>query len=164
MVWSGLVLVGALAVVTAALKYHRKNTMVVFLLIWLVVMNALQFFYAPGIERFRLLFLPVALILLLEVGFPARVLAGLALLSFAVNFYCIFRIQRNPENNSSLVRARWVGEQIKSSDFFLFAGTGDGSIVNVYMAYFAPHIPARSLQGYLYVNPAASLQTLDEYR
>jgi hypothetical protein len=135
----------------------------IFFLLWIGGQCVIQFFYAPGIERFRLLYLPVVLLLVMELRPPWKLLASVAGVLLVFNLTHTFWPQRSEANSPSIVRSKWVGNHLEERDFFLFAGTGPNSIMNVYMAYFAPYTSARSLYGYVFSNPGGSLSGLDDY-
>lgn len=138
--------------------------MLVAVLAWIVAMNGFQFFWVPGINRFRILFLPVliAWIFIAREGLPEmdpkwgkkRALLFLCLILGIGLSNALGKIlpATRLENNRDIVRALWAQQTMGPKDFFLFAGSGD-SIVNVVPPYFAPRVPSRSLYGYFFGNP-----------
>jgi len=70
-----------------------------------------------------------------------------------------------PRRTLPVDRARiaWIQSQLHPTDFLLFQGRGPHSVENVYKAYFAPEIPARSIFGYLlnqYEQPETHMEGL----
>jgi len=134
--------------------------------IWVLILNVFQFFFYPGALRYRILFLPPLIYLIAPPALPfkrtllwvgsAGILFGLALLNFQNSIYP--RMLSNVEAD----RAAWVRQELGPQDFFLFDGRGPDSIVNVYMAYFAPDRRARSLSGYLFEHSDGNLTSLME--
>lgn len=136
-------------------------------LAWILCLNIFQFFYAAGILRFQILFLPVVIFLMLDSATlserPAKVRWGVLGMAFMVafsNFALTIRPLMLPANNPSFVRAQWVHQNLTPQDFLFFSGRFGDSMINVYKAYFAPNVPARSLEGYLYANPDGNLAPL----
>lgn len=132
--------------------------------LWLVFFSLFQFFWLPGSPRFILLSAPAAILALLESGLPGRgfrraaawaAVAAAALLNLGPAMH-----RARQGNNPDFVRLEWVRGSLASKDFLLFSG-GSGSITNVYVAYFAPGIPARSMYGYLFGHPSGDFSELD---
>lgn len=132
-----------------------------FLFSWICSMSIFQFFWCAGTTRFRLLWMPAWIYLLVKELPLSRRKEGamfLCVLAMALwNWNHSIRPNSNFWNSPNLVRAVWVGEKLRSNDFFLFSGIGSASIINVYVAYFAPNIQTRSLSGYFFSNPEAGL-------
>lgn len=171
--WLEQVIFALIALFVVVLDYrslkskHRVGEPFVALWVWVLTMNLFLLFYIPGAPRFRLMFLPVLIYLALEVfaRFPSRGwglgLAGILVAAVAfINFRDVIRPDSQPENNPHLLRTWWVAHTLKPGDTFLFKGRGSETIVNVYVAYFAPHIHGRSFRGYFFENPQGDLQEL----
>lgn len=142
----------------------QKRPILMAVLAWIVAMNGFQFFWVPGIIRFRILFLPafIVWILMAREGLPKMppkwakktvplfvcLILGFGLSNALGKILPATRL----ENNRDIVRALWAQQTMGPKDFFLFAGNGD-SIVNVVPPYFAPRVPSRSLYGYFFGNP-----------
>jgi hypothetical protein len=133
-------------------------------LAWIVAMNGFQFFWVPGIIRFRILFLPALIvwIFIAQEGLPEmapkrdtkRALLFLCLILAIGLSNALGKIlpATRIENNRDIVRSLWANQTMGPKDFFLFAGSGN-SIMNVVPPYFAPRVPSRSLYGYFFGNP-----------
>jgi hypothetical protein len=149
----------------------QKRPLLLAALAWILAMNIFQFFWAPGIIRFRLLFLPILFVwgLLSLDGLPDRgkkyigkssplflfLILGFGLSNAVGTIIPSTRI----ENNRSIVRTLWIGQTVGPNDFFLFSGSGD-SVTNVVPPYFAPHVPSRSLYGYFFANPSGNFSEI----
>jgi len=75
--------------------------------------------------------------------------AGLLGALLAFNLLATFLPGTDPEGRADVRRARGVANHLRPGDFFAFLGEGPGSIVNIYVAYHAPHVRGRSRQGNL---------------
>lgn len=157
-----LLALGLLAVVGWSIRHRAFPA----LWIWVLVLNLFQFFFYAGTPRYRILFLPPLLFIAAAasrgVKIPKALLAAwTALIAVAlVNYTGSISPRTHPGPDA--VRTAWVKEQVSPSDFFLFAGRGPASIVNVYMAYFAPQVPARSMWGYLFLHPEGPMDELTQ--
>ncbi|MFA5976063.1 MAG: hypothetical protein WC859_07880 [Elusimicrobiota bacterium] len=136
------------------------------LLIWVIVLNVFLFFFYTGTIRYRILLWPVLLYLaamaLAETHRPFvyGTLGFLGVLGMLVfNGWRGLRPLRQVP--PGLAYVEWVAREVRETDFLLFAGTGDSSVQNVYMAYFAPRVPARSVQGYFFSHPGGDITFLD---
>lgn len=130
-----------------------------------VLLNLFQMFFAPGALRYRILFMPAWLALLVwnfsmpktrpAVGLGALVLVLLGLINFRS------AIMPAHQQSTEAERTVWLRETVSPNDFLLFGGQGATSVRNVYLAYFAHGIPARSLYGYLFSNPNLDMRELE---
>ena len=157
-VWSLVWAVSLLALVIDALprwKAGKLDEGIRSLWIWVVTMSVFQFFWQPGAMRFRTLILPALVALGLDAlkRFRSKlVVIGLAVLACLVglnNAQSVFLPESHLENNSDLLRTVWVAESLAAGDCFFFSGVGSGSVTNVCLAYFAPHLAGRSMKGFL---------------
>ena len=88
-------------------------------------------------------------------------LAGLFIgLMAGGNFNQVLGPQSHMENSPNFMRARWISQTLHPDDVFLFAGGSPDSITNVYIAYFAPQVLARSVRGYYFGRPHGDLSEL----
>ncbi len=158
------ILLLAIGSVRLFFRNPQKRPLLAAVLAWIVAMNGFQFFWVPGIIRFRILFLPALIvwICLSWEGLPEMVqkwgkkrspLFLCLILAVGVsNALGTIFPATHIENNRDIVRALWAQKTMGPNDFFLFAGSGD-SITNVVPPYFAPRVPSRSLYGYFFGNP-----------
>lgn len=167
-VGQGGVAIGLLILSVGSLRLFFRNPekrpMLVAVFAWILAMNGFQFFWAPGIIRFRILFLPALIvwIFIAREGLPEmapkrdtkRVLLFLCLILAIGLSNALGKIlpATRLENNRDIVRSLWANQTMGQKDFFLFAGSGN-SIMNVVPPYFAPRVPSRSLYGYFFGNP-----------
>lgn len=170
-----LVQVAFVAVIAATIYFSVRaiksssptKPLVISLWIWIAAQVAFQFFYAPAALRFRILFLP-ALILLFVVLISTfgnrplipKIALVLIISVVVINAGAAILPATRLQNSKNLVRTLELRHALQGNDLFIFAGAGD-SITNVYVAYFAPMIPARSLYGYLYSHPQGNFSELD---
>lgn len=137
------------------------------LLLWVIVFNGFLFFFYPGSPRYRILFWPPLLYLgalALTKAPPARVLSiGTVLLAGLFVFNSQLGIRPLRQASPQAARVAWVRQQVRAPDFLLFAGKGPHSVQNVFMAYFAPLTPVRSLYGYLFSHPTGDFAPLERY-
>ncbi len=136
---------------------------------WVLALNLFQFFFFHTV-RYTILFMPPLLYILAAAAaergrqkwFPVS--AGTLLLLVAATNYTQAIVPRK-SLNPDRIRIRWIADQLKPIDFFLFKGRGEMSIQNVDMVYFAPGIPARSIYGYLldqYGQPTTHMEGLTD--
>jgi len=133
--------------------------------LWIIALNLLQMVFWVGSVHYRILFLPPLFYLGAAASRPLRsrgaawTAALLAGVMAALNFTQAIRPRMSWDANAA--RTVWVSRTVGAKDFFLFAGQGPASIMNVYFAYFAPQVPARSLSGYFsYQRDASELLAL----
>ncbi len=156
----GLGLTGALGVLVI------RRGILAPLAAWVLSMSIFQFFYASGAPSYRVLFLPVLIYAAVSAARKplhrgwfyggAGLLAAMAVINF--RFSIGPRLVPGPEAQ----RVEWIKKQLRGTDFLVFSGAGADSVVNVFMAYFASEIPARSLKGYFFARPDGDLRELTD--
>jgi len=126
------------------------------LFVVVVLFSIFQFFFYIGALRYRILLWPFLLTLAAPTLMTTRsrtawglVWSGLVVMA-VLNGFGPIQQRMLPTTNSE--RTEWVKSRVGPADFFLFEGLPKQSIDNVYLAYFAPEIPARSLKGYAFEN------------
>jgi len=149
--WAGYAV--AVIIIVLALRQWRQTPV----WLWIAALGLFQFFFSPGILRFRILLL-VPLIYLALINskrvFPfILIVAGMAL----TNGISAKAKMTPPADRE---RVAWVRQVVGPNDFFVYRG-GEGSITNVYLVYFAPQVPAQSLQGYQFANPSGDWTALE---
>jgi hypothetical protein len=162
---AGLGLLG-LRWIAAIRRWDEEGLTALSLAIWIVGMSIFQAFYVSGRPPYRLLFLPALIYAALSfMKQPIRrawwilslvFLAAMALINFQ------FSIHPRLQPDAQSQRVQWLRQQVHEADYLIFAGSGDQSVVNVYMAYFAPDRAARSLKGYFFGYPGGELQNLTD--
>lgn len=180
-IWQGGLALGLIFIFFGSLRLFirdpQRRPLLFAFFAWILAMNLFQFFWVPGIIRFRILFLPVLItcVFLAWDGVPE--LCQKWSKKIVTFFLCtIFGIglsnglekivpATHLERNRDIVRALWAQQTMGPNDFFLFAGSGD-SITNVVPPYFAPGVRSRSLYGYFFANPQGDFseigQTIDQ--
>jgi len=187
--WHGILMAGLLGLCFGTLRIILKapqyRPLLSAVIAWVALMNLFQLFWAPGTIRFRILFLPALILWFcilregLAVILPANMerfkgtvlryrqnalivlglmLAALGGLNAAIAVLPASRLN----NNMNIVRTLWLGRHLGPNDFFLFAGMGGKSIINVVLPYFSPQARARSLKGYFFANPGGELGEIDK--
>jgi hypothetical protein len=150
-----------------ALQQEDRRELVTALWIGILSLSVFHFFHLAGADRFWLPLMPSMIYLGLFLTRPYSLrwfypaAAGLVLLG-GLNFYGTIAPRARGENNPSFMRALWVSQVLKPETAFLFGGDKD-SIVNVYVAYFAPHVRGRSVRGYFLNYPNGDLTELDRW-
>jgi hypothetical protein len=133
------------------------------LLLACAVLSLFQFFFYVGALRYRILMLPFLLALgargLKNVSHKANAAVFLLMAGIAV-INATGDIQKRRSIDTDGIRTQWIREQLTPRDFFIFGGVSGSSITNVYLAYFAPKIPAQSLKGYFFAHPDHHLNDL----
>lgn len=131
---------------------------------WLLAFWLFQWVYFPGALTYRLFSLPLLWALVFSWGlWRHRAFAwvgafGILILALHNGHAARHRL-RKPDVEG--VRVAWLRQLVGPHDFLLFAGRGDDSVENVYMAYFGHDIPARSLYGYRFSHPDGDLKPLE---
>lgn len=149
----------AAVVVWAAIRRGQEKS----LWIWILCLSAFQFFFSTGAPRFRILLLPPLLYLALPakgktflhpkghiVSWGATFLA-LTIIG-SINF--VQAIRSRAHFPADHLRTAWVKQIVGPQDFLIYRGRGEESILNVYLVYFAPQVPSRSISGYLFSKPS----------
>lgn len=159
-----------MVILAALLRVFRsrlqKEPLLASLWVWIGILCVFQFFFYTGTLRYRILvFPPLLFAVLIAMDSRARRFAWVAgafiVLLAGVNHTYAIRPARSI--GSDALRTSWVRSQVGPKDFFLFAGQGQESITNVYMAYFGKDVPARSLLGYLFIRTDGRMDALTSH-
>lgn len=130
-------------------------------------LSIFQFFFYTGALRYRILLWPFMLsaitVGLRRLSAPRAVLMMSALVISVALVNGIGPVRNAHRQPPQAERLAWVVHQVTENDFFIFAGTPERSIDNVYLAYFAPQLKARSLKGYFFSHPDKNLGPLTEW-
>lgn len=128
------------------------------------ILCVFQFFFYIGALRYRILVMPFMAVLVSSVIVFIRSWFGWVILWVFVlgmgwvNYSGPIRARMQPTTNAE--RTQWLKSRIPERAVFFFEGTSERSMDNVYLAYFAPEIRARSLKGYRFENPDGDLTLL----
>lgn len=156
-------LAGAVAVAAVAGTLARPWSKRLWL--WPAVLFLFQLFYMPAATTYRLLSWPVlfawAAAGLTRLRQPAWRMALSAGIALGLAWQWQAAVQRARQPSMDHVRTEWVRSVTRPADFFVFAGRGQESILNVHLAYFAPAVRARSLYGYLFTSSSGDFSELE---
>lgn len=131
---------------------------------WPVLFFCVQWIYFPSALTYRLLAWPALCALIAAGRIWKRTWAWMLALGFGVFLLvhnAITLHQRPIPYAIDMKRAYWLTRVAGPNDYFIFAGRGTDSITNVCMAYFAHAVPARSLYGYLFLQPNGDMTALN---
>jgi len=132
--------------------------------LWPLILFLFQMFYFPTAFTYRLLSWPPFFALLFANGDWTRhrrwFAPAIFLIILAVhNGHAAWTRHQIP--NIDYARSQWVRSVVGPHDFFIFSGRDARSITNVSLAYFAHETPARSLYGYLFLQPTGDWKPLE---
>jgi len=155
-VWQAFLVLGCASVcldVVSGRKLALTRPVIIGLALWIISLNVFQLFFAVGVVRYKVLFLPTLITLILTGSFSRHFFLRLA--PVCIGMMALVNFQRSipltqSAANPDLIRIAWINGVVHPTDFLLISGDGPTSVTNVALRYFSPTLHARSLRGILF--------------